>query len=195
MKLSTLALIIGTVHAVHAGNSSIAQNTRKRTVTNPNAISIKSVSFTSKWMDPDYTQVLEVTVHNDDDAVWLYEEDNFVIRADTGGVHTIVPGKLKRLRSGDSAVVQVGVQNDASLKPGAACSVTFTTTWGGREAVDSTFTGICGFGPYSPSKDSITWHKSPQWYDDAKFGIFIHWGIYSVPAYGNQGDKEEYAEW
>ena len=26
----------------------------------------------------------------------------------------------------------------------------------------------------------------PEWYRDAKFGIFIHWGVYSVPAFGNE---------
>jgi hypothetical protein len=26
----------------------------------------------------------------------------------------------------------------------------------------------------------------PAWYLDAKFGIFIHWGVYSVPAFGNE---------
>jgi alpha-L-fucosidase len=26
----------------------------------------------------------------------------------------------------------------------------------------------------------------PEWYQDAKFGIFIHWGVYSVPAFGNE---------
>ncbi len=29
-------------------------------------------------------------------------------------------------------------------------------------------------------------YKFPDWFVDAKFGIFIHWGIYSVPAYGNE---------
>jgi alpha-L-fucosidase len=32
----------------------------------------------------------------------------------------------------------------------------------------------------------------PEWYLDAKFGVFIHWGVYSVPAWGKVG---EYAEW
>ena len=32
----------------------------------------------------------------------------------------------------------------------------------------------------------------PKWFGDAKFGIFIHWGLYSVPAYTGRG---EYAEW
>lgn len=35
--------------------------------------------------------------------------------------------------------------------------------------------------------DSIASHyEFPQWYTDAKFGIFIHWGVYSVPAFGNE---------
>ena len=32
----------------------------------------------------------------------------------------------------------------------------------------------------------------PQWFSDAKLGIFVHWGLYSVPAYAG---KEGYAEW
>jgi hypothetical protein len=32
----------------------------------------------------------------------------------------------------------------------------------------------------------------PQWFQDAKLGIFIHWGVYSVPAYAGE---EDYGEW
>jgi alpha-L-fucosidase len=32
----------------------------------------------------------------------------------------------------------------------------------------------------------------PAWWQDAKFGIFIHWGVYSVPSYGIKGT---YSEW
>ncbi len=38
-------------------------------------------------------------------------------------------------------------------------------------------------GPYQATTASLRTHKTPQWYDDAKFGIFIHWGPYAVPAY------------
>ena len=34
-----------------------------------------------------------------------------------------------------------------------------------------------------PTKTSIRKHKVPNWFHDAKFGIFIHWGLYSVPAF------------
>ena len=36
---------------------------------------------------------------------------------------------------------------------------------------------------YQPTTQSLREHKVPQWFEDAKFGIFIHWGPYAVPAY------------
>ena len=42
-------------------------------------------------------------------------------------------------------------------------------------------------GPFKPDWDSIvSGFQAPKWYQDAKFGIFIHWGAYSVPAFGNE---------
>jgi alpha-L-fucosidase len=38
-------------------------------------------------------------------------------------------------------------------------------------------------GPYEATTESLRKHKAPQWYEDAKFGVFIHWGPYAVPAY------------
>lgn len=39
-------------------------------------------------------------------------------------------------------------------------------------------------GQYTPDWDSLDSRPLPQWYDDAKVGIFIHWGVFSVPSYG-----------
>jgi len=36
---------------------------------------------------------------------------------------------------------------------------------------------------FEPTKVSIRKHKVPDWFHDAKFGIFIHWGLYSVPGF------------
>jgi len=41
-------------------------------------------------------------------------------------------------------------------------------------------------GPFRPEWESLQKFEAPDWYKDAKFGIFIHWGVYSVPAYGNE---------
>jgi len=41
-------------------------------------------------------------------------------------------------------------------------------------------------GPFRPDWESLKNYEVPEWYRDAKFGIFIHWGVYSVPAFGNE---------
>lgn len=41
-------------------------------------------------------------------------------------------------------------------------------------------------GPFQPAWESLEKYRVPEWYQDAKFGIFIHWGLYSVPAFGNE---------
>jgi len=41
-------------------------------------------------------------------------------------------------------------------------------------------------GPFRPDWESLQKYEAPEWYRDAKFGIFIHWGVYSVPAFGNE---------
>ena len=60
---------------------------------------------------------------------------------------------------------------------------------------------------YTGNWNSVNTHTVPKWYEDCKFGIFIHWGIYSVPAFaphtwelGEVDSKEwfadnPYAEW
>lgn len=45
---------------------------------------------------------------------------------------------------------------------------------------------------YEPTWESLDQRENPQWFADAKFGIFIHWGLYSVPSYAPRGT---YAEW
>jgi alpha-L-fucosidase len=41
-------------------------------------------------------------------------------------------------------------------------------------------------GPFRPDWESLQDYEAPAWYRDAKFGIFIHWGAYSVPAFGSE---------
>ena len=49
---------------------------------------------------------------------------------------------------------------------------------------------------YQPTWDSVDKRPIPAWFTDAKFGIFIHWGVYSVPAYAPViPGKLAYAEW
>lgn len=41
-------------------------------------------------------------------------------------------------------------------------------------------------GKYKDTWDSLQQYRAPLWYEKVKFGIFIHWGIYSVPAFGSE---------
>jgi len=50
---------------------------------------------------------------------------------------------------------------------------------------------------YQPTWQSVDSRPTPVWFSDAKFGIFIHWGLYSVPAYADVDSPkaQHYAEW
>lgn len=48
------------------------------------------------------------------------------------------------------------------------------------------------YSEYEPTWESLDSRETPGWFKDAKFGIFIHWGLYSVPAWSPRGT---YAEW
>ncbi|MGE5124944.1 MAG: alpha-L-fucosidase [Betaproteobacteria bacterium] len=58
------------------------------------------------------------------------------------------------------------------------------------------FAALVGAQPYEPSWESLDRRPTPAWFGEAKFGIFIHWGVYSVPAYAPViPGKLAYAEW
>ncbi|XP_074161962.1 tissue alpha-L-fucosidase-like isoform X3 [Sminthopsis crassicaudata] len=39
---------------------------------------------------------------------------------------------------------------------------------------------------YTPDWESLDARPLPPWFDEAKFGVFVHWGVYSVPAWGSE---------
>lgn len=39
---------------------------------------------------------------------------------------------------------------------------------------------------YQPNWESLDSRPLPKWYDEAKIGIFLHWGVYSVPTMGTE---------
>ncbi|MDQ6679178.1 MAG: alpha-L-fucosidase [Acidobacteriota bacterium] len=50
---------------------------------------------------------------------------------------------------------------------------------------------------YKANWESLDQRATPSWFLDAKFGIFIHWGVYSVPSFAAAGvpKEQQYAEW
>jgi alpha-L-fucosidase len=51
--------------------------------------------------------------------------------------------------------------------------------------------------PYEAAWESLDRRPIPSWFPEAKFGIFIHWGVYSVPAWRPLSERRyaSYAEW
>lgn len=134
----------------------------------------------------DRVQAVEVVINNSGPE-WI-SGDGVVISIAGAGIQTITPGYIQRMRPGDQKKIDVQV---------IGCgNVTTTVTLSG--SINATYTiGNVKFGleDYSSELSSLSQHESPDWFGDAKFGIFIHWGPYSVPGWGNSTPVEIYAEW
>jgi alpha-L-fucosidase len=55
-----------------------------------------------------------------------------------------------------------------------------------RDAILQDVDKVNQSGQFRPQWESLDHYEVPEWYKDAKFGIFLHWGVYSVPAFGNE---------
>jgi alpha-L-fucosidase len=86
-------------------------------------------------------------------------------------------------------------QTDSATSPTASeAPLTIDQAWqkasakydGARAAILQDVDRVNGDGPFRPDWESLQAYQIPDWYQDAKFGIFIHWGVYSVPAFGSE---------
>ncbi|MCM2674484.1 alpha-L-fucosidase [Alkalicoccobacillus plakortidis] len=55
-----------------------------------------------------------------------------------------------------------------------------------KEAYLETINQVIKEGRFKDHWSSLSEYRVPDWYQGAKFGIFIHWGVYSVPAFGSE---------
>ena len=63
------------------------------------------------------------------------------------------------------------------------------SAWAADKKIENTLKmvdQVAAQGPFRASWESLETYTVPEWYQDAKFGIFIHWGVYSVPAFDNE---------
>ena len=57
-------------------------------------------------------------------------------------------------------------------------------SWYG-DPMNSPVAGLSGSGPYAANWDSLLQYEAPEWYRDAKFGIWAHWSPQCVPEAGD----------
>lgn len=157
-------------------------------------LDVQYARSTKMWIEgTNKTQIVEVRVNNVGDE-WVLANSSVRVTVSASGLKTVMPGVINRLRPGDQAIIQVGVENVDGMAEGTAGSATVQIQGRGVQT-SYTFDATYGVPQYDPTFESIYSHESPMWYNDAKYGIFIHWGVYSVPGWGNKGDREGYAEW
>jgi alpha-L-fucosidase len=66
-------------------------------------------------------------------------------------------------------------------------------SWDGV-SMKSPIAGLNGSGPYDPTWDSLLQYEAPEWYQDAKFGMWAHWGPQCVPENGDWYARNMYIE-
>lgn len=167
-------------------NSSSRLHVFSLTLLKGSGIEVQYVRPTQKH-SADRVQIVEVAINNVGPD-WIAGDGVEVVIAGPGVV-TVEPGYLKRLRPGDQRRIQVGVVGCGNITAEVALV-------GDSFEYATTFDGVSfGLEDYTEDLDSLNLHEAPNWFEDAKFGIFIHWGVYSVPAFGNHTPFEVYAEW
>lgn len=158
------------------------------------ALGVQFARSTNMWFEgTNKTQIVEVAVNNVG-TEWIYSNHSVELSVESAGLCTVKPGVIKRLRPGDQARVQIGVENADGVIEGTSGEATIIVSGDGVKS-QYTFNATFGISQYEPTYESIYQHETPQWFNDGKYGIFIHWGVYSVPAWGNSGERESYAEW
>ncbi|KAL2069316.1 hypothetical protein VTL71DRAFT_15654 [Oculimacula yallundae] len=134
----------------------------------------------------DRVQTVEVVINNAGPD-WI-SGSGVGVSISAPGIETIEPGYIKRLRPGDQKKVNVGVIGCGNVTATVHLSGSLNATY----AIDNVHFGL---EEYTSELSSLSTHESPDWFNDAKYGIFVHWGPYSVPGWGNSTPVEIYAEW
>ncbi|KAH7366663.1 glycoside hydrolase superfamily [Pyrenochaeta sp. MPI-SDFR-AT-0127] len=192
-----LAQLFGILGAVSvAATPCVSCISKRQNSAGPDLV-LSGATLTSKWLEgSDLEQVVELIVTNKDATNYLTWKDTLQVSVESDSLETLTPGSLIRLTPSQSAVVQVGVKNKAGIAPGTPCGATVVAKWHQNRTSSQVFSGRCGFGDYDALESSLSSHWNPDWFHEIKYGIFIHWGIYAAPGYGNKpGRNQDYSEW
>ncbi|MFJ2395865.1 alpha-L-fucosidase [Streptomyces sp. NPDC087843] len=156
------------------------------------ALALRDAHATFSLLESTGAQSVEATVVNAG-TVAVLAGDRVTVGVEVPGARTVEPARVTRLDPGEQARVRVGIRNRVGMAPGTEHEGTVVVEGRGRRAAAARRTLTLGVPDYLPTEESLAGHQAPYWFHRAKFGIFIHWGVYSVPAWSPVG--EQYAEW
>ncbi|MGJ5756457.1 alpha-L-fucosidase [Streptomyces puniciscabiei] len=156
------------------------------------ALALRDAHSTASLLEATGAQSVEATVVNAG-TVPILSGDDVSARVDVPGARTVEPARIRRLDPGEQTRVRIGIRNRTGTAPGTRQDGTVTVVGRGAQAASARSRLTLGVADYQPTGSSLSGHQAPYWFQGAKFGIFIHWGVYSVPAWAPVG--KQYAEW
>ncbi|KAG8715678.1 hypothetical protein FRC09_016422 [Ceratobasidium sp. 395] len=166
-------------------------------------LNVQYARSTTRWAQSNYsanaipdplTQIFEVALDNlapidGSNSTWV--AGSYTVSVEGKGLQTVRPYKLKRLRSGDQVIMKIGVRNSFKAPTKTRGKVVLRDVKGKVVFQSEEYEFMAGIPDYEANDASLSQHEAADWFDEAKFGIFIHWGVYSVPAWS---DGKTYAE-
>lgn len=153
------------------------------------AVRVLDARSTSKIGSGGTTEV-DATVENVG-SEWITPQHAVTVSAEAGTSTTAMPTEITALGPGEETPVEIGLSTTVPAGSAVQGQVIAAVDGGTGDAEDLMLT--LGTPVYQPTVASLSGHEAPNWYDGAKFGIFIHWGLYSVPAWAPVGGT--YEEW
>ena len=152
-------------------------------------VEVQSIRPTQRWVDHKHVKAQAVEVIVSNGGTDCIHGEGMRVYVKGVGIETTQTGRIKRLCPGDQKRTTVLVSGNETT------SVDLEMSYRGN-LVSSRFENVeFGLSDWTLDPTNLARHDSPEWFDNAKFGIFIHWGPYSVPAWGNSTPHESYAEW
>ncbi|KDQ18267.1 glycoside hydrolase family 29 protein [Botryobasidium botryosum FD-172 SS1] len=137
---------------------------------------------------------IEITVANGlpsalsaDPRFWV--KSPLYVSYDSSSFRTVQMGIIHRIMPSDEVRVKVWA---VPTQPG------YQTVLGGSSAItviDARGDIVVQQAEVPTTLASSERYDTPEWWDDAKFGIFIHWGVFSVPGWGPVGRYTEWYDW
>lgn len=123
-------------------------------------------------------QLMEVTLNNmalstAPPEAWITSQTNITLSS--SAFRTVIPGLVQRLRGGDQVRVLVGVLNEKGVDPGTVVSDAQVLVDG--KEVGKKWEVTAGIPEWYIGDESLKTHESAEWFDNAKFGLFVHWGM------------------
>ncbi|KAG8840554.1 hypothetical protein FRC20_005557, partial [Serendipita sp. 405] len=165
------------------------------------AIALKDLHPTLRWVEKEddgpKEPIVEVTIANMNAALRYHSlgflDGDYAVSIVGTGIRTSVPARIRRLMPGDDARFDVGLvvsRLETKVRVELYDVDEDVRVWTSEEW-DLKLDEL----RYEPSRESLMKHDVPRWWMNAKFGIFIHWGIYSVPGWVPIGYYEEWYHW